>query len=125
MRITRQIRTLPGIAGLALSLGLGALALPVAANVADTIKRTGLTQDDINVMSSTAAELYQTGTPQVGRTSAWSNPDTGARGEATLTGFASNCADIRHVVFTQRRPEAQQFVFRNCKTADGNWVLSP
>ena len=42
-----------------------------------------------------------------------------------LVGFDGKCADVRHVVITQRRPEPQDFTFRNCKTADGSWIMVP
>ncbi|MAY48140.1 MAG: hypothetical protein CML65_23215 [Rhodobacteraceae bacterium] len=117
---------------MALCLGLGTVVAtgmaptPVAArSMADTLRRTGLTQQDINILSQTAATLYREGTPKVGAEKDWSNPDTGNSGKAMLGGFDGKCADVRHVVITQRRPEPQDFTFRNCKTADGSWIMVP
>lgn len=118
--------------GLALCLGLGTVvgvglvpARVEAASMADTLRRTGLTQQDINLLSQTGASLYRDGTPKLGTEKDWSNPDTGNSGKAMLVGLDGNCADVRHVVITQRRPQPQEFTFRNCKGADGNWVMTP
>ncbi|WP_428928118.1 hypothetical protein [Marinibacterium sp. SX1] len=114
--------------GVVTGLMMGLMMAPTGAearSMADTLRRTGLTQQDISIMTAAAAPLYREGTPKVGAESEWSNPDSGASGKSLLVSFADGCADIRHVVITQRRPEPQDFVFRNCKTADGSWVLTP
>ena len=126
------MRCLFAAGGLALCLGLGATlsvgfapTSVVARTMADTLRRTGLSQADINMLSQAGGGLYRSGTPKVGAEAEWSNPDTGASGTATLLRFADNCADVRHVVITTRRPEPQEFNLRNCKTADGSWILTP
>ncbi|MBB97860.1 MAG: hypothetical protein CML68_25080 [Rhodobacteraceae bacterium] len=129
MRTTLAARGLAICAiGLALGAGLGTAFAPsraLAQSMPEILRRTGLSQQDINIMSQAAAPLYRSGTPKVGSSADWSNPDTGASGTATLTAFANRCADIRHVVITTRRPEPQPFVMRNCQNADGAWTLSP
>lgn len=96
-----------------------------ARSLADTLRRTGMTQQDIDVMSESAGSLYREGTPKVGQSVDWSNPDTGATGTSTLQSYQGNCATLKHVVVTPRRPEPQEFLFRQCRTAVGGWALTP
>lgn len=95
------------------------------AGLSDTLFRTGLSQDDIDLMAQTADSLYRNGAPRVGRTQSWSNAETGAKGSVKLVAFRGNCAYLQHFILTTRRPKPQEFRFKTCKTADGNWVLSP
>ncbi|MGR3804968.1 hypothetical protein [Marinibacterium profundimaris] len=110
---------------LALCLGLTSVPLAQAQPISQILRRTGLTQADINIMTQSASTLYRGDSRTVGSEADWSNPDTGASGKSMLVAFADDCADVRHTVITQRRPEPQEFTFRNCKTADGNWMLAP
>ncbi len=96
-----------------------------ARSLADTFRRTGLSQQDIALVTTTANKLYRTGTPQVGRSAEWSNPQSGAHGTVRLASFRDNCAVLDHSVITTRRPEPQEFSFRHCKAADGSWTLTP
>ena len=114
------------LAALVLALALGGVAGPLdARTMVETLRRTGLSQQDIDVMSKTAAGLYQTGTPRVGRTESWSNAETGAKGSVKLVAFRNNCAYLQHFIITTRRPTAQEFRFTQCRDAAGNWVLTP
>jgi len=96
-----------------------------ARSLADTLRRTGMSQEDINVMSEAAGVLYRQGTPKVGQSVEWTNPDSGTSGTSTLQSFENKCATLRHVVVTTRRPEPQDFLFRQCQTATGTWILTP
>lgn len=116
----------PGAIGLAVFSGLVLGAAPAGAQpMTQILRRTGLAQADINIMQRSAAPLYRGSAHVIGSETEWSNPDTGASGKSMLVAFQNNCADIRHTVITQRRPEPQEFTFRNCRTSDGNWVLAP
>lgn len=96
-----------------------------ARSVAQTLRQTGLTQADINLMTQTAATLYQSGAPKVGRTVSWTNADTQAKGSVKLVAFRGDCAYLQHFIITVRRPTSQEFRFKQCRQSDGSWVLTP
>lgn len=110
---------------LGLVLSLCAPPSMAAGTLLDTLRRTGLTQEDINRMTDTAAGLYRSGSPKVGRTVSWTNPETEAKGSVKLVAFRGNCAYLQHFVITTRRPKAQEFRFKQCRTAAGDWILTP
>lgn len=122
MRLSRAISCLVVCIGLA---GGVLPSLVDARSLTDTLRRTGLTQGDITVMSEAAGVLYRQGSPRIGESVDWTNPETGAAGTSTLQGFQDECATLRHVVTTARRPQPQDFLFRQCRSADGGWVLTP
>lgn len=89
----------------------------------EQISRTGMTQDDINIMTQTASEMYVGRSAIAGSETAWSNPATEAYGTAKITGVEANCVNIGYVFHTKSRPEARPMNVRRCKQ-DGKWIMA-
>ena len=104
-----------------LSVGLAAPA--AAQGFIKKIARTGLTQDDINIMVETASDLYASGGAVVGADTVWLNPETDAHGLAEITEVAGNCVRIAYRFRTTRRPSLQTVEALRC-LENGRWVLS-
>lgn len=102
------------------------LLLPEGAQAQSFVRmlaRTGLVQEDVNIMVRTASTLYAAGNPQVGRDVIWSNPKTGAFGMAEVLEVEGDCVRIAYRFQTRRRPATQTVTTRRC-LADGRWILA-
>jgi hypothetical protein len=101
------------------------VAYPVAANsLLRQIDRTGLTQQDLNIMVRKGGELYANRAAQPGDDTIWSNPETGAYGSAEITSVSGSCVGLNYKFRTRRQPEVQVVRTRRCLT-NGRWVLAP
>ena len=87
------------------------------------LERTGLTQEDVNVMVAAAAELYSNGGATVGDDTVWQNTETSAHGLAEITEVEGNCVSIAYRFITTRRSTMQTIEIRRC-LEDGRWVLA-
>ena len=94
-----------------------------AQSLAGIIARTGLTQDDLGIMSRTAASLYATGEARVGSDAIWSNPATRAFGMVEVVSVEGECVRLAYRFQTRRRPTTQEVVTRRCRVGD-RWVLA-
>ena len=94
-----------------------------AQTIAKALSRSGLIQEDVDIMTNAAAELYQSGNAVVGADTIWSNPETNAYGMAEITETAGNCVRIAQSFRTKKRPQTQTLVVRRC-LVDGRWILS-
>lgn len=87
------------------------------------LERTGLTQEDVNIMVDRGAALYRNGGAAPGDDTVWQNTDTGAHGLAEITGVEGNCVRIAYRFITTRRTTLQTIEVRRC-LQDGEWLLS-
>ncbi|MEM1351554.1 MAG: hypothetical protein AAGF27_04380 [Pseudomonadota bacterium] len=100
------------------------LAAPVAAQgFLQQLERTGLTQEDINIMVERGSTLYRSGGAQVGSDTVWQNVQTGAYGLAEITEVEGTCVRIAYRFITTRRNTLQTILVRRC-LQDGRWRLS-
>lgn len=87
------------------------------------LARTGLTQDDVNIMVAEGAQLYQNGGATVGSDTVWKNPETGAYGLAEVVEVEANCVRVAYRFRTDRNRTLQTVEIRRC-LQDGTWVLA-
>lgn len=87
------------------------------------LARSGLVQEDVNIMVQTAATLYSGGTAAVGHDVLWSNPATDAFGVAEIVEVQGDCVRVAYRFQTRRQPATQTVTTRRCKAGD-RWVLS-
>ncbi|MDE4146710.1 MAG: hypothetical protein P1U91_01920 [Pseudophaeobacter sp. bin_em_oilr2.035] len=102
-------------------------ALPASAqggSIARQLARTGLTQDDINIMTRAGSELYASKKAVVGVDTIWSNPDTSAFGLVEVADVEGNCVTLVYKFQTSKQPSIQSVRLRRCLN-DGRWVLTP
>jgi hypothetical protein len=88
-----------------------------------TLARTGLVQEDINIMTRAGASLYASGNAQVGSDAIWSNPETQAFGMVEVLEVDADCVRIAHRFRTQQRQATQTVTSRRC-LVDNRWILS-
>lgn len=111
------------------SLTTGCLIALLPATGADAqslgraLARTGLVQEDVNIMVQTAATLYASGDAAVGRDVIWTNPKTQAFGMAEITEVQGDCVRVAYRFQTRRKPATETIVTRRCRVG-GKWVLS-
>lgn len=87
------------------------------------LARTGLTQEDVNIMVAEGAQLYQSGGARVGDDTVWQNPDTGAHGLAEIVETDGDCVRTAYRFKTTRNRAMQTIEIRRC-LQNGEWVLS-
>jgi hypothetical protein len=107
------------------ALVLSMIAAPIAQaqTLGRILARTGLVQEDINIMVRTGASLYAAGDAEIGSDAIWSNPETRAFGMVEVIEIDANCVRIAHRFRTQQRPATQTVTSRRCRV-DNRWVLS-
>lgn len=94
-----------------------------AASLGQILGRTGMTQEDVNIMVRAGATLYASGTPAVGADTIWSNPQTGAYGMAEIVEAEGNCVKIAYRFRTMRQPAVRTVTTGRC-LVDRAWKLS-
>lgn len=109
---------------LALALTLAPVAQAQANPVVKQLARTGLTQEDINIMVQTGGTLYANRRAAVGDDTIWSNPATGAHGMVEVTSVQGNCVGVDYRFRASDRKPLQTVASRRC-LSDGRWVLTP
>ena len=67
------------------------------------LARTGLVQEDINIMVRTAAPMYASRNAEVGKDVIWSNPKTGAFGMAEILEVDGDCVRLVYRFQTRSR----------------------
>lgn len=94
-----------------------------AQSIAGALARTGLVQEDINIMTRAGSTLYATGNARVGSDAIWSNPNTRAFGMVEVIAVQGACVRLAYRFQTRRRPMTQEVITRRCRVED-RWVLS-
>lgn len=108
----------------AICLGAALLSGPVAArSIVDMMRRSGLTQEDVNIMTRSGATLYSGRSAVVGNDAIWSNPATRSHGMVEVTGVDGQCVTLRHSFRARGQQRTQELATRRCLT-NGTWQLS-
>ncbi|SDW73070.1 hypothetical protein SAMN05444358_1011611 [Ruegeria halocynthiae] len=107
----------------ALSFGTGGIAQ--AKSLSRIIAEMGLSPADFEVLSATSNALLSSGSPSIGQERAWLNQDTGSKGTVRVQNVQDNCVILQHVVQPEGAEQTRDIRTRRCKTADGNWILTP
>lgn len=74
-------------------------------------------------MQAEARKLFASGSPAVGQSGSWTNPDTGASGEVRIADISSPCVQIEHRVVTGTSPDGRTIRTQRCETVNGDWSL--
>ncbi|HKL46851.1 MAG TPA: hypothetical protein VJ906_11500 [Roseovarius sp.] len=112
-------------------LSVALLALPLmgageaqSRSLGKILSDSGLSPDDIEVMEIAARQLFE----PLGRTGdarRWSNSKSRSNGAVTLGRIDGNCAELVHRVSTVKRRDPATYRTWRCRTADGEWRVSP
>ncbi len=94
-----------------------------AQTIMQMLGRSGLTQEDLNIMSEAASELYASGNAVVGDDTIWANPKTDAYGMSEITEVTGNCVGIAQRFRVDPRSRTRTILVRRC-LVEGKWVLS-
>jgi surface antigen len=85
----------------------------------------GLSPEDNQLLFESVAQLNAAEPSQVGRSTAWSNPQTKSSGTSTiLRVFRSGgmaCHLVRHHIVVAGRPLGHEYRLTWCRTASGDW----
>jgi hypothetical protein len=117
----------PMTRGILLLVYLTVIAPPVFAQANSFLRqlqRSGLVQEDINIMAHAGSELYISGKAEVGADTIWSNPATGAYGMVEVLALDGQCVRLAYKFQTSRFKEIQTLTAGRC-LVDGSWILSP
>jgi surface antigen len=86
----------------------------------------GLSPDDNRLLFESAARLNAVEPSQVGRSEAWSNPQTKSHGTSTILRVfhsgGTTCHLVRHQIVAGR-PPARDYRLTWCRTSDGEWKI--
>lgn len=88
------------------------------------IERSGMTQQDLNIMVQTGSTLYADGRARPGDETIWSNAETGAFGSIEVTSVSGNCVRLAYKFKTRRHDRVQAVTTRRC-LQEGRWILAP
>ena len=124
-----------GLVGMALALFVGAVAgaaaLPssASAQIGFNLWRSGdadLSSEDLQLLRHAVREALNAGVQDA--TVAWTNPDSGFSGDATLLrAFEADdgdpCGDVK--VTIARRGQATELNLTLCQREDGTWGIAP
>lgn len=106
-------------------LALVGFAVPSvsAKPLARILKETGLSPEDFDLLQASARSLYDTPSPQLGKTVSWTNDTSGSHGTARLASVRGNCVYIQHMVYAPDAVKPRELRTPYCKAADGQWLL--
>jgi hypothetical protein len=111
----------PLAACLLLSAAAQAQVIPFSGNFGP-----GLSPEDNRLLFESVARLNEAEPSQVGRSEAWSNPQTKSHGTSTiLKVFDSDgmtCHLVRHRIVAER-PPSRNYRLTWCRTASGEWKI--
>jgi hypothetical protein len=88
-------------------------------------EKFSLNREDAQYQRSAALGLLNTDPPQIGQTSEWTNPRSGAHGTVTMLQASQKrglpCRTMRYVVDASRVAEPMDLTVTLCKTSTGTW----
>lgn len=84
---------------------------------------SGLTPEDIDMMSGEAASLYTSASRRTGDKAEWKNDSSGAFGSVKIIAIEGKCITLDHVFKTRKNRDFQSTRTRRCQAADGSWQL--
>ena len=87
----------------------------------------GLSAEDNRLLFASIAKLNAAEPAEVGRSAAWSNPQTNSSGTSTiLRVFRSggmDCHLLKHQIVTAGQTPARDYRFTWCRTSTGEWKI--
>jgi hypothetical protein len=105
---------------------LAGVAIEASAQISQILRRTGLTPEDYQQVTTAANELFVSGDPRPGASVDWVNDETGASGRAEILSVEGGCATVGHTFRSTRqvggRDAERSFQLRRCRMDDGRWV---
>ena len=104
-----------------MGFGMTASAKPLSRIIAEM----GLSPSDFEVASKTSRALLTDGTPSVGKEMGWANGQTGSQGTIRIIAVEGNCVRLEHDIQPQGEEASRGVRTRQCKDAEGNWVMAP
>lgn len=98
---------------------------PAQANsLARMLGDSGLTQEDIDIMTAEAASLYSPLSRKVGNMAEWENATSGTTGSVEIIAIEGKCVTLGHIFKTKKKRAAQSIKMRRCQADDGSWPLN-
>ncbi|MDW4498470.1 hypothetical protein R5H30_10800 [Sulfitobacter sp. D35] len=88
------------------------------------LSRSGLTQQDVDMMVRAGATLYADGRASAGDDTIWSNPATGSFGLVEVASVSGECVSLTYKFRTARRSAVQSVAGRRCLSGN-RWVSTP
>ncbi len=89
--------------------------------------RTGLTQRDVDLLSSSIASLNRSGDVAVGSKDSWSNPASHSRGQNVVREIfqdgATTCHRLHHEITVKGRKPPRTYELTWCRMSDGSWKV--
>ena len=86
-----------------------------------------LSEQDLDLLQSSANQLNRAPGVAVGATVRWSNPKTGSHGTASVERIFKQrgmiCHLLRHEVYPLGEPQPRRYDLTWCLTADGEWKV--
>jgi len=86
-----------------------------------------LTKTDVATLEAATRPFFEDDTVPLGTARAWSNPDSGNAGTATLVSRFEYkkmpCRRIQHDIKLAKVADPYHFVIDRCQVADGSWKL--
>jgi hypothetical protein len=103
-------------------------ALPAAAQLNPFQgSRTGLTQRDVDLLSSSIGRLNSSKDIAVGSKDSWSNAASRSRGQNVVREIfqdgGTTCHRLHHTVTVKGRTPPRTYDLTWCRTADGSWKI--
>jgi surface antigen len=88
-------------------------------------EKFSLSKEDAQYQRNAALGLLDTDPPQIGQSSEWKNPRSGAHGTVTMLQASQKrglpCRTMRYVVDASRVAESMDLTVTLCKTSTGAW----
>jgi hypothetical protein len=95
-----------------------------ARSLGQMLESAGLAPGDLSAMQTAGLQLVDP-LGQTGDARRWTNPASRSKGAVTLGRIEGACAELVHRVRTVKRPEPVTYRTWRCRTADGQWQVSP
>jgi surface antigen len=103
------------------------VAAPATAQINPFGHDQRITHEDLELIESASAKLYQTDSPQVGASERWSNSNSGNAGTVMLTEVFEKdgmpCRKLRHRIVFEGEKEPAIVIFNRCRVKSGEWKL--
>jgi surface antigen len=126
MKHRRRVKTMI-LARIFAAVTVTALLLSPAVAQVNPFSRDGfsLSNSDIAMLEEATRPFYDDVTVPLGTARAWTNPDSGNGGTATLVSRFEYkklpCRRIQHDIKLKKMADPYHFVIDRCQVADGSW----
>ncbi len=86
-----------------------------------------LTEKDLELMGAAAVPLYKTEKPEIGKSAAWTNPDSGNFGTIELVDVyvwrKMPCRKLQHLMQIKKQRDALNISIDRCQVESGEWKI--